>query len=131
MTTRPVEPNDSRIFTRWPGLLRLSLGITLGPIAALVNEELIYVTNMWACGAGKQLAMHVVPLICLLVTLAAGYVSWSDWVSVGRGVEDEAATVDSRSRFLALGGMAVSALSALVILAQWLTIFLFGACMRA
>jgi len=132
MATRTViEPNERARLTRWPGLLGLTLGIVTGPIAVLVNEELIYVTNMWACGTGKQLAMHVVPIICLVVTLGAGLLAWRDWDRVGRGVEDEAATVDARSRFLALGGMAISALSALIILAQWLAIFVFGACMRA
>lgn len=129
-TTRPEHDEIVR-FTRWPGLLRLTLGVVLGPIAALANEELIYVTNMWACGARTQWTMHFVPLVCLLVTVAAGFISWSDWVSVGRGLEEEEATVDARSRFLALAGMGISALSALIILAQWLAIFVFGACMRA
>lgn len=130
MATRP-EPNDLARFTRWPGLMRLTLGIIVGPIAALVNEELIYVTNMWACGARNQAAMHVVPFLCLLATLGAGFLAWSDWVSVGRGVEESAATIDARSRFLAIVGMAASTLSALIILAQWLAIFVFAACMRA
>ena len=112
-------------------MLTLTLGLVLGPVAVLVNEELIYVTNMWACGTGKQAAMHIVPLICLLATLGAEFLAWADWVRVGRGVENEAATIASRSRFMALGGMAISALSALLILAQWLAIFVFGACMRA
>ena len=131
MTTRTAEPDELARLTRWPGLLTLTLGVVVGPIAVLVNEELIYVTNMWACGTGKQLAMHVVPLVCLAVTIGAGFLAWSDWARVGRGVEDEAATVESRSRFLALAGMAASGLSALLILAQWLAIFVFGACMRA
>jgi hypothetical protein len=130
-TSRTADPNERPRFARWPGLLSLSLGVLLGPIAALANEELIYVTNMWACGTGGQLAMHVVPIVCLMVALGAGVLAWTDWIRVGRGVENEAATVDSRSRFLALGGMAISTLSALVILAQWLAIFVFGACMRA
>src|SRR4051812_15974565 len=103
---RDAGPNEAARFLRWPGLLRLTLGVTLGPVAVLVNEELIYVTNMWACGTGGQLAMHIVPLVCLLVALGAGFMSWGDWASVGRGVEDEAATVPSRSRFLALCGLA-------------------------
>jgi hypothetical protein len=130
MATR-TEPNETIRYTRWPGLLTLTLGVVAGPIAVLVNEELIYVTNMWACGTRQQWAMHIVPLVCLLVTLGAGVLSWLDWVRVGRGTEDESATVDSRSRFLALTGIAVSALSALIILAQWLAIFVFGSCMRA
>jgi hypothetical protein len=131
MTTYRTEPNEASHYRKWPGLLSLSIGVLLGPVAALVNEGLIYVTNMWACGTGSQLAMHIVPLLCLLAALGAGFVAYGDWSRVGRGVEDEAATVDSRSRFLALGGMAASALSALLILAQWLAIFVFGACMRS
>ena len=129
MAPRTV-PDESHYFNRWPGLLSLSLGVLLGPIAVLVNEELIYVTNMWACGVGKQPAMHIVPLVCLLVTVGAGLLARRDWHRVGGGIDEQAATVDSRTRFLALGGMAVSALSALLILAQWLAIFVFGACMR-
>src|SRR3982750_3267817 len=126
MTTRSVEPDERERFTRWPGLLGLTLGVVVGPIAVLFNEELIYVTNMWACGTGKHLAMHVVPLICVLVALGAGALAGGDWVRTGRGIEDEAATIDARSRFLALTGMAVSALSALLIVAQWLAVFVFG-----
>ena len=130
MATRGV-PNESDRFGRWPGLLSLSLGLLLGPIAALANEEMIYVTDMWACGTGSQFAMHIVPLVCLAVAVGAGLLARADWRRVGRGTDDEAATIDSRSRFLALGGMAASALSALLILAQWLAIFVFGACMRS
>lgn len=125
-----TAPDERSHFARWPGLLSLSLGVLLGPIAVLANEELIYVTNMWACGVGKQPAMHVVPIICLLVTIGAGLLARRDWIRVGRGIEEQAATIDSRTRFLALGGMAISAFSALIILAQWLAIFVFGACMR-
>jgi hypothetical protein len=131
MATRTTSPNETARFVRWPGLLSLTLGVVLGPIAMLVNEEMIYLTNMWACGTRSQLAMHVVPLICLIVAAGAGFRAYADWNRVGRGVEEKAATVDSRTRFLALGGMAISALSALLILAQWLAIFVFGACMRA
>lgn len=129
MATRTTS-GERNHFSRWPGLLSLSLGVLVGPIAVLVNEELIYVTNMWACGMEKQPVMHVVPIICLLVTIGAGLLARRDWIRVGRGIEEAAATVDSRTRFLALGGMAISALSALLILAQWLAIFVFGACMR-
>ena len=131
MSTRRGIPHESARFSRWPGLLSLSLGVLLGPIAALANQEMIYVTNMWACGTGSQLAMHIVPLVCLVVAVGAGLLARADWVRLGRGTEDEAATIDSRSRFLALGGMAISAISALLIIAQWLAIFVFGPCMRS
>lgn len=124
-------PNDSTRFTRWPGMLSLSLGLLLGPVAALVNEGMVYATNMWQCGAGTPLSMHIVALICLAIAIGAGFLARADWARVGRGTENEAATIDSRTRFIALTGMAASALSALLIAMQWLAVFVFGACMRS
>jgi hypothetical protein len=125
-TDAAVEP-----FTRWPGLLRLSLGVLLGPVVALINQQLIYSVNMWACGRGMHQTMHIVPALCLIVALGAAWTAYSDWNTVGRGVEDEAATIATRTRFTSLLGIAISLFSAVVILAQWAAIFVFDPCMRA
>lgn len=127
----PRDPAAEERFSRWPRLLGLSLGVLLGPIIALANQQLIYTTNMWACGRGMQRTMHIVPLLCLIVSIGAGLTAYRDWKAVGGGVEDEAATVDTRTRFLAILGMIISVFSSLVIIAQWSTIFVFDACMRA
>jgi hypothetical protein len=118
-------------FTRWPGLLSLSLGLLLGPIVALANQEMIYSANMWACGHGARGTMHVIPLLCLTVALGAGLTARRDWKAVGGGVHDEDATVEQRTRFVALLGMAMSAFSAAVIVAQWAAVVVFDPCMRA
>lgn len=124
-------PNDSSRFGRWPGLLTLSLGLLLGPVAALVNEGIVYATNMWKCGGGTPLSMHVVALICLAIAIGAGLLACADWARVGRGTENAEATIVSRTRFIALTGMAASAISALLILMQWLAVFVFGTCVRS
>jgi hypothetical protein len=126
-----IAETAPEVFTRWPGLLRLSLGVLLGPTVALINQQGIYSVNMWACGRGMRATMHIVPVLCLLVTLWAAWSAYSDWTAVGRGVEDEAATIATRTRFLSLVGIAVSLFSSLVILAQWAAIFVFDPCMRA
>jgi hypothetical protein len=123
--------DDSSHFARWPGMLSLSAGLLLGPVAALVNEGMVYATNMWMCGSGSPLRMHVVAVICLAVAIGAGLLARADWVRVGRGTENDAATIDSRSRFVALTGMAASGLSALLIVMQWLAVFVFGTCIRS
>ena len=118
-------------FSRWPGLLSLSLGVLLGPIAALVNQQLIYAANMWACGRNQPVLMHIVPVLCLAVTIGAGITAHADWKTSGGGVEEEEATVATRTRFTAIAGMGISAFAALVILAQWAAVFVFDPCMRA
>jgi hypothetical protein len=125
------DPAAGETFSRWPGLLSLSLGLLLGPVVALANQQLIYTVNMWACGHRMQAAMHVVPFLCLVVTVGAGITAYRDWKAVGGGVEDEEDTVHTRTRFLSILGMSLSIFSSMVVLAQWATIFIFDPCMRA
>jgi len=112
-------------------MLSLSLGLVAGPLAALANQELIYMVNMWSCGHREWGVMHLVPVLCLIVVVASAVAALFNWRAVGRGFEDELGAVEARSRFIALLDIAISALSAIVILAQWLAIFVFEPCMRA
>lgn len=125
--TVPGQPVN---YVRWPGLLSLALGLTLGPVAALLNEELIYVSDMWACGRGTRWPVNLVPLLCLVITLGMTVVAHRNWKRVGEGVEEEAATIDARTRFLSIAGIFISAFSTLVILAQWAALLAFEPCMR-
>ena len=127
------DVRDTRIgrFAHWPGRLSLVFGLLAGPTVVLLNQLTIYASNMWVCGKGMSWSLHIIPLISLLIALGAAYTAHRDWTDLGRGIRDQEATVDERSRFLALLGMGASALSALLILAMWLTILVFGPCMRA
>ena len=127
----PDHPRDAGDFTRWPGLLSLTLGVLLGPIAAAVNQLAIYAANTWACGDGYRASLHIIPVLCLAVSVGTGLSSRRNWRLTGDGVEEEHGDVVTRSRFLAIMGMWTSAFSSLVIVAQWLAIFVFNSCMRA
>lgn len=122
---------DLDAFTRWPGLLSLSLGVLLGPVIALTNQELIYAADTWTCGHGYRGTMHLIPLLCLVVTIATAITAFRDWRAAGSGVEDEAATIASRTRFLAIMGIGISVFCSLVVIAQWAAIVVFDPCMRA
>ncbi len=127
------NPADHGIqaFARWPGLLSLSLGVLLGPVIALTNQELIYAADTWTCGHGYRGTMHLIPLLCLAITIGAAITAYRDWRASGGGVEEEDATVDARTRFLAIMGIGISIFSSLVIIAQWAAIIVFNPCMRA
>jgi len=118
-------------FTRWPGLLRLSIDVLGGPVVALINQQAIYAGNMWACGHNATGTLHVVPALSVIAVLLTTIDSWMVYRAIGRGVEDEHGGEDTRTRFLAALGMMIGVISLLVVLAQWLAIFTFGACMRA
>jgi hypothetical protein len=109
----------------------LTLGLVLGPIVALVNQQAIYSEDAWACGHDARGILHIVPLVCLIAVFAVALSSYQDWRRAGRGVEDEHGGVVARTRFVAMTGLAISVLSMVVIAAQWFAIVMFGPCMRA
>ena len=107
-----------------------TVALLAGPVLALVNQGLMYSVNMWACGHNVPGVMHIVPAVCVCLTAVAAIVGYRRWTGVGGGTEDEANTVDSTLRFLALAAVAISIFSSLVILAQWAAAFVFHPCAR-
>ena len=107
--------------------IRLALGVVGSPTIALINQQAIYATNMWACGHGLHGVLHVIPAVCLLVALAIAVDSFVTW----RSANQNGGAVTERVRFIALVGVAISIFSAIVIIAQWAGIFTFNSCMRA
>jgi len=99
------------------------------PTVALINQQVIYAANMWACGHGLHAVLHIIPAVCVLVTLALAADSFVIWRSEHR--RSDPGPVTERVRFIALVGVAVSIFSSVVIIAQWASIFTFDPCMRA
>jgi hypothetical protein len=107
-----------------------AFAVVLTPVVALLNQQLIYMANMWTCGRNLQHAAHLIPALCLLVTVGASVYSYRRWRSVGGGAGDERAAEETRVRFLAMSSMALGVFSSMVIIAQWAAIFTFDPCMR-
>jgi len=107
-----------------------TVALLAGPVFALVNQGLMYAVNMWACGHNVPSVMHIVPLVCVCLSIGAALLAFRRWNGVGRGTEDEANTVDSNLRFIALLALAISIFSSMVILAQWASAVVFHPCAR-
>jgi hypothetical protein len=111
-----------------PGLLWA--GVLAGPLAALSQLQANYALVLWVCGTGRAWSLHAVSLAALLIASAAALLSWRNWRLAGAEWEDGGAGVIPRSRFMSAVGMFVSAHSALVIIAQWIAVFVYSACQR-
>jgi hypothetical protein len=107
-----------------------TVALLAGPVLALLNQGLMYMVNMWACGHNAPSVMHIVPLVCVCLSSVAAIVAYRRWTAVGRGTDDEQNTVDSTLRFLALMALAISVFSSMVILAQWASAIVFHPCAR-
>ena len=102
-------------FTHGTGLFALWFGVMAGPLAVLTNEQVGYMLVPWACNSDHRWAMHLVPIAMLAVTAIAALLAMRDWRRTGRDWPDEAPGAIARARFMAVSGVALCALSALMI----------------
>lgn len=125
-----ARDSSDRSFARWPGLLDLSLCVLLGPVIALANQQAIYAGDTWVCAHGASAALHIVPALSLVIVAGAVFRSLRVW-RLSRGDGRESPAVATRTRFLSALGLGISALSGVVIAAQWFAVGMFAPCMRA
>jgi len=103
-------------------------GIVAGPIAWFVNLEVSFALASAACSDSGKLLLHLAATISLLVTLAAGCLSFSQWQVLQTNDAGEPTPFCSRRRAMALAGMCLSALFFLVTLAQAIPNVVLGGC---
>jgi hypothetical protein len=125
MTTRRAEDLKSG-----GAAVALWCGILLGPIAALSQLEANYALVLWACGAGHDWPLHVVSATAILVSLFAGVLAYRVWKQLGAKGDEDGSGPLPRARFMAAVGMLISLVMLLVIVAQWIPVFVYGSCQR-
>jgi hypothetical protein len=123
MTTETGAPlaDGTRIGALWMANL-------LGPVAALAGLEIAYIFADRACTTGDMLPVHLTWLASLLASGVGGWLGWREWRRWGGGHAGEDGGIGGRSRFLAVLGMLLSAMIALVILTLWSPAFVFHPC---
>lgn len=104
---------------------RTLLAVCLNPLLALANQGLLLATDPWLCVEQHRWISFAIPIGCLIlvaVFTAGAHRSWRR--------ERNASQADARSaeRFLSLLGMALGALAATLIVAQWAAAFTFPPC---
>jgi hypothetical protein len=111
----------------------LWVGLLLGPILALTQLEANYALVRWACGRGQDWPLHLVSALALTLTIGAALLAFRNLLrtdSEASGADIGGAGVVPRSRFMALLGILISSFMCLVIVAQWIPVFLYGSCQR-
>ncbi len=109
--------------------LQLWASWVLGPVAWALHLLGSYMLVPWVCATGHHWTLHMFTLLTLVVSLIGVWLAWRQWGKVGRhwpGGSDRRA---SRFRFMAVGGIILSALSALLIVAEGIPNFYLGACL--
>lgn len=104
----------------WPGLF-------VPPITFLGWLTAAYALVPLACATRQPGLLHVASAVALSLTLVGGLIAWRDWRAAGHVVAGEGES-GARSRFLALVGLLVSSMFALVLVAAWFTALVVPAC---
>jgi hypothetical protein len=125
-----MNERHSADFTAGLAVTELWLGLLLGPIAALSQLEANYALVLYACSSGQKWPLHLVSLLALTLTLVGFVFAFRNWQRVGQHWDDEGPGVVPRSSFMALLGILISVIMFLVIVAQWLGVFVYGPCHR-
>jgi hypothetical protein len=123
-----VEANATADLKSGAGVGELWAGVLVGPTAMLLQLETNYGLVLWSCATGKTWPLHLVSLVALLATVVAGWLAYRVWGRV-KAHEDSGGPV-GRSRFMAAVGILISLLMCVVIVAQWIPVFIHHPCER-
>jgi hypothetical protein len=124
-----MDGPEARTYREDVGLLLLIGGFLLAPFAWLLEMQISYAMLKWACEHGRRGLILLMPIWSLgLVGLAAA-MSWSCWNKKVRGqATEDGGRMEDRSYFLALAGLAMSALFALLILTSFAPRYFLSPC---
>jgi hypothetical protein len=90
----------------------------------------MYVIVPWACPVPHRIIyIHLLSVLVLALSAAAGYLSWREWTRAGRELPNAAdPSPVTRTRFLAVIGLMNSALFFLLSLGQGIAALMLNPC---
>ena len=110
--------------------MKLWFPIIVPPLVALAQQSVNYALVALECEQQQRWPVHSVAAAAMVVTLLGMTVAWARWREVGLATPQDSGDQQSRTRFLAIVGISVSALTALNIASQWLTAAFISPCMH-
>ncbi|PYP82480.1 MAG: hypothetical protein DMG65_26195 [Candidatus Angelobacter sp. Gp1-AA117] len=119
---------DVQTFRNGRTIAHLWTGILAGPLAWALDEGMSYVLVPHACSTGHYYVLHVMTALCLLIPAAAFLLAWRMYVITPPSSTEDGGDAGSRSHFMAIIGMASSALFFLAIIAEAIPRFILNPC---
>ena len=105
-------------------------GVLAGPVAWALDLTISYSLVKWTCGGGPPALLHLVTLFALATIGAGAFASWRSLQMVPDGASDDGARPDQRGHFMALLGLAMCALFAMVVIAGAIPRWVLDACQQ-
>ena len=107
--------------------MRTWFALLVAPLLALADQSVAYATVGWSCAHQQTLMVHAVHGVFLVAIVIGTLVAWQLWRETRpvRAQGEEPA----RRHFMAGLAAASGALSALVVAAMWLPVWILGLCL--
>jgi hypothetical protein len=111
------------IATQWAGVLA-------GPVAWAIDLVLSYSIVQWTCGGGPTIVLYLITLLSLVIIGAGAFGSWRALRIAPAGVPQDGRQPDERGRFMALLGLWMCSLFAIVVIAGEIPRRVLDACQQ-
>lgn len=109
-----------RHFDRGRGIAALWFGMLAGPAAWFLHLNVSYALVRYICLNGGRWLLHLTTGVTLVLAAAGVWVAWRSWKRMGEPAVTRGPGTLGRSRFMALGGLGLSAFFLAIILLGWL-----------
>jgi hypothetical protein len=106
----------ARAYWDGTGLVLLVVGFLLAPFAWLLDLQISYSMDKWACENDAREVLVAMPLGSLAIIAAGSWMCWSCWQRLRHDADEPGGRVIDRSYALAVSGLALNALFGLLIL---------------
>jgi hypothetical protein len=110
------------------GLAKLLAALFIGPAAWGLNLQINYSLVKWACASGRSLVLPLCSLAALMLVAAGFFLSWRALVRLNEEADVRGDRVIDRSYFLAVAGLWLNALFALLVLTSGSLHFVVNPC---
>ena len=124
-----TETDVTAADVRWLSPLPLWAGILAGPFAWALDLGASYALASWMCPAGGEETLMLLPAAAMAIVAAGAAVSWMALRHTpAQGGHKDGGLSRQRARFMAILGLALSALFAVTLVAGALPVWVLDAC---
>ncbi len=110
------------------GLVKLLAGLFIGPAVWLTNLQVNYSLVKWACASGHADLLPLISGVALALVAGGFMLSWRCFSRVRADADPRGARVVDRSYFLAVAGLSLNAIFALLIATSGALHFIVSPC---
>ena len=111
-----------------PGLAAQWMGLLLAPAAFFLHLQFAYAVVPWACRHRNDFWIHASGIASVVLAALGTLVAWRVWQREGGTDPGEGYGISPRARFMGVVGLGTSAVITLILLAQWVAVFVVSSC---